>query len=153
MLCLLAVPLVAFTTGARPAAAANVTNTTIHVPASVQTNPCFPTDVVNLSGDIHVVIASTGSKNGGYHMADQLNSQLSGVSITTGTKYVNDENQGDTWTAVPPFPVIHTHTYDFLLLSQSNTPNYVLHMTMHTTVTANGVPTATVDNWYMDCQG
>ena len=48
---------------------------------------------------------------------------------------------------------MHTHTYDFLLVSQSGTNNYVLHMTMHETVNANGVPTATVDNFSMDCQG
>jgi hypothetical protein len=29
----------------------------------------------------------------------------------------------------------------------------VLHMTMHETIDANGVPTVVVDNFYMDCQG
>jgi len=43
----------------QPVLAENVTNTTIHVPASVQTNPCFPPDVINLSGDIHIVIITT----------------------------------------------------------------------------------------------
>jgi len=137
----------------RPAAAANVVNVTIHVPASVQTNPCFPTDVVNLSGDIHIVITTTADSSGGYHVVNQLNSQLSGASITTGTKYVNSENQGEDWYARPPFPAIDTHTYDFVLISQSNTDNYVLHMTMHETVNADGVPTATVDYFSMDCQG
>jgi hypothetical protein len=150
----LVVPALVAAAGFRqPALAANVTNTTIHVPASVQTNPCFPTDVVNLSGDIHIVITTTADSAGGYRVNNHLNSQLSGVSITTGTKYVNSENKDDEWYARPPFPVIHTHTYDFLLLSQSNTPNYVLHMTMHETVNANGVPTATVDKFSMDCQG
>jgi hypothetical protein len=150
----LAVPVLVVATGFhKPASAANVTNTTIHVPASVQTNPCFPTDVVNLSGDIHIVITTTADSAGGYRVNNHLNSQLSGVSITTGTKYVNSENKDDEWYARPPFPAVHTHTYDFLLLSQSNTPNYVLHMTMHETVNANGVPTATVDKFSMDCQG
>ena len=150
---LLAVPLAVLSLGVLPAAAANVVNTTIHVPASVQTNPCFPTDVVNLNGDIHIVITTTADSNGGYRVVNELNSELSGVSITTGTKYVNDESQSDKWYARPPFPAIHTHTYDFVLVSQSNTPNYVLHMTMHETVNAAGVPTATVDNFSMDCQG
>jgi hypothetical protein len=39
-------------------------------------------------------------------------------------RYVNSENQDDEWYARPPFPAVHTHTYDFLLLSQSSTPNY-----------------------------
>lgn len=150
----LAVPALVVAAGFhQPALAENVTNTTIHVPASVQTNPCFPTDVVNLSGDIHIVITTTADSAGGYRVNNHLNSQLSGVSITTGTKYVNSEDQDDEWYARPPFPAIHTHTYDFLLLSQSNTPNYVLHMTMHETVNANGIPTAVVDNFSMDCKG
>jgi hypothetical protein len=139
--------------GPAPADAANVVNVTFHVPANVQTNPCFPTDVVNLSGDIHVVITTTASRGGGYRVNNHLNSELSGVSITTGTKYVNSETQDDAWYARPPFPAVHTHTYEFLLVSQSGTQNYVLHMTMHETVDANGVPTATVDRFKMDCQG
>jgi hypothetical protein len=150
---LIAVPLAFLAFGVTPAQASNVVNATFHVPASVQTNPCFMTDVVNLSGDIHVVITTTAAGNGSYRLNNHLNSQLKGVSITTGTKYVNSENQEDESYVRPPYPTVHTHTYDFLLLSQSNTPNYVLHMTMHETVNANGVPTATVDNFSMDCQG
>jgi NMD protein affecting ribosome stability and mRNA decay len=150
---LLALPLAVLAIGVQPATAANVVNYTFHVPASVQTNPCYPVDVVNLSGDIHVVITTTTDGKGGYHVTNKLNSQLSGVSITTGTKYVNSEEKEDEWYARSPFPAIHTHTYDFLLVSQSNTANYVLHMTMHETVNAQGVPTATVDSFSMDCQG
>jgi len=136
-----------------PAAAANVVNVTFHVPASVVTNPCFPADVVNLNGDIHVVITATADKAGGYRTANHLNSELRGVSITSGTSYTNSEDKEDTWYARASFPAVHTQTYDFLLVSQSSTPNYVLHMTMHETVTANGVPTATVDKYSMDCTG
>ena len=149
---LVAIPLTVLSMGMQPAVAANVTNTTIHVPASVQCNPCFPGDILNLSGDIHIVITTTADSAGGYRVNKHLNSQLSGVSITTGTKYVNSENQEDEWYARPPFPTVHTHTYDFVLVSQSNTPNYVFHMTMHETVNAQGVPTATVNKFSMDCQ-
>jgi hypothetical protein len=150
---LLAIPLALLGIAAQPAAAANVVNVTIHVPANVLTNPCYSADVVNLSGDIHVVISTTADGRGGYHVKTHLNSQLSGVSITTGTKYVNSEDQEEEWYARAPFPAVHTHTWDFLLVSQSNTDNYVLHMTMHETVNAQGVPTATVDQFSMDCQG
>jgi hypothetical protein len=147
---------VAVAAAATPVAAAraeNVTNTTFHVPAQVEINPCFPADVVNLSGDVHVVITWGADRNGGYHVVNQLNSQLTGRSITSGTRYVNSENNGEEWYARPPFPAVHTHTYDFNLISQSGVGNYVVHMTMHETVTANGVPTATVDNWRVDCKG
>jgi hypothetical protein len=150
---LTAAAVVALQLFALPASAANTVNVTFHVPASVQTNPCFPTDVVNLSGDIHVVITTTTDSAGGYRTSNHLNSELRGVSITMGTKYTNSETKDETWYARPPFPSVHTHTYDFLLVSQSNTPDYVVHMTMHETVTAGGVPTATVDKYSMDCKG
>ena len=90
----------------------------------------------------------------GLPRCQRVSSKLKGVSITIGTKYANNAKQTDEWTAQPPFPATHTHTYDFLLISKSaNVPNYVLHMTMHETIDANGVPTVVVDNFYMDCQG
>lgn len=141
---------------ALPVAAARadiVVNSTVHVPAWVETNPCFPADVINLSGDIHVVITSTAAGSGDYRVAYHLNSRLSGVSITTGTRYVNSENVNDEWSARPPFPATHTRTYDSHLISQSGTDNYILHATMHETVTANDMLTATVDSWRMDCAG
>jgi phosphodiesterase/alkaline phosphatase D-like protein len=133
--------------------AETVVNVTFHTPAQVETNPCTPGDVVNLSGDIHVVIASTADNAGGYRMKTHLNSQLSGTSITTGTDYVHSENNEDEWYARPPFPYVHTTTYDFLLVSKSGTDNYLLRMTMHQTVDANGVPTAAVENFSMKCAG
>ena len=145
--------LVGLTIGAAPAWGGSVVNSTFHVPASVQTNPCFPADVLNLNGDIHVVITSTDDGAGGYHMNTSLNSQMSGVSITTGTRYVNSENQQEAWYAGAPFPTVHSSTYDFQLISQSATPNYVLHMQMHETVTANGVPAAAPDRFSMECKG
>jgi hypothetical protein len=136
-----------------PAASAEtVVNYTFHVPAQVEINPCFPADVVNLNGDIHVVMTTTASRSGSYRVNNHLNSQLNGVSITTGTQYVNSENKNDEW-YTGPLPAVHTQTYDFNLISQSGTDDYVLHMTMHTTVTANGVPAAVVDDYRMDCKG
>jgi hypothetical protein len=149
----LAVPLLVVTTGQRPAVAANVVNVTFHVPAQVEINPCTPGDIVNLSGDIHVVITTTVAAKGSYHVTNKLNSQLSGASILTGLKYTNSTESEEDWFARPPFPAVHTHTYDFDLISSTGFDNYVLHMTMHETVNANGVPTATVDNFSMDCKG
>jgi hypothetical protein len=139
--------------GVAPAQAAGVVNATIHVPANVTTNPCFPKDVVDLSGDFHVVITTTTDHRGGYHTTTSINSQLSGASITTRTKYVNSETQNEDWYGRAPFPAVHTEVHNFILVSNNGTPNYLLYVTMHTTVTAGGVPTAFVDNIRMDCQG
>ena len=137
----------------RPALARNVVNVTFRVPADVQINPCTPGDVINLHGVIHVVITTTSDGQGGYHVTNHLNSHLVGRSIVTGIRYTNSDTKDDEWYARPPFPVVHTTTYDFELISQSGGDNYVLHMTMHETVTANGVPTAVVDRFWVDCKG
>jgi hypothetical protein len=150
---LLTLPLLVLGLTSAPASAANVVNVTFHVPAQPTINPCFPGDVVNLSGDIHIVITSTANNGGGYHMTDSLNSTLSGASITTGTKYVNSENQNDTWDGQAPFPYTQHETHDFELLSQSGTPNYILHTVWRETVTADGTPTVVVESWSMGCKG
>ena len=153
MAAMLTLPILVLGFTSAPASAANEVNETIHVPANVQTNPCFPADVVNLSGDIHIVITSTANNGGGYHMTDSLNSTLSGASITTGTKYVNSENQNDTWDGQAPFPYTQHETHDFELLSQSGTPNYIMHTVWRETVAADGTPTVTVESWSLGCQG
>jgi len=135
------------------ARAENVVNYTFHVPAQVMTNPCAVTDVVNLNGDVHVVITATDDGNRGYHTMNHLNSHLSGRSITSGLRYTNLEEQDDEWYARPPAPSVHTHTYSFDLNSQTGVDNYVVKMTMHETVNATGIPTAVVDRWEMDCRG
>jgi hypothetical protein len=149
-LVLVAVPLTAWV--AQPALASNVVNATFHVPAMVETNPCFPTDVINLNGDIHIVITATADGRGSYRVKNHLNSHLSGTSITTGTNYVASETSNDTWRGDPPFPVVHTQTYTWVLVSQGRTPNYVLRMTMRETLDAGNVGDPTADGWSMDCQ-
>jgi hypothetical protein len=51
----------------KPALTETVVNYTFHVPANVQTNPCVVGEVVNLNGDIHIVIITTAS-GGGYRV-------------------------------------------------------------------------------------
>jgi hypothetical protein len=151
----LAVPLAGVMIGAGGASAQaeTVVNYTFHVPAQIETNPCFPGDVVNLNGDIHIVITSTADGSGGYHMNTSLNSQLTGTSITTQTDYVNQENKQTAWYAGVPFPTVYSSTYDFDLVSKAGTPNYVMRMQMHDTVTANGMSVPAVDHVWVDCRG
>jgi hypothetical protein len=62
--CALAAALVSLAVGgAGPAWGNDAVNVTFHVPAQGQTNPRFPAEVVNLNGDIHVVIATTTDRS------------------------------------------------------------------------------------------
>jgi hypothetical protein len=132
---------------------ATTVNTTIHVPASVATTPCVPGDFINLNGDIHIVQTATADVSGGFHVATDINSQFSGTSLVTGVGYVNAQTQEEDWYAGTPFPAVHTSIHDLELVSKSATANYVLRAELHQTVTAAGVPAATVDNFSMDCKG
>ena len=139
---------------AAPAADARlVVNYSLHNPAFVMVSPCVAEDVVNLNGNIHIVITTTEAESGSYRVNNHLNSHLTGYSITTTTRYLSSETRDEEWYARPPFPAVHTQTYDFNLISRSGADDYVLHVTMHETVNANGVPTATVDTIRMDCKG
>jgi hypothetical protein len=73
------------------ASAAKVVNYTFHTPAAVMVNPCAPGDVVNLNGNIHVVITTTSDGNRDYHVDNHLNRHLRGRSITTGLRYSRSE--------------------------------------------------------------
>jgi len=149
----LGMPLVGLVMGAAPAWGATTVNVTFHVPAQPTINRCFPGDIVTLNGAIHVVQPATADGAGGFHVTNSLNSQLTGTSITTGTGYVNSENKNDEWYARPPFSDVHTTVYDYDLISKSGTANYVMHMQMHQTVTANGMPSAAADRFWIDCRG
>jgi hypothetical protein len=153
---LLTMPLLVVGLTSAPASAAIVVNYTVHVPANVVTSPCSPGDVVNLNGNIHIVITTTADSGGGYHVVNTLNSQMRGVTIAPVppvVRYVSAEGQTDSWYTGVILPAVYTHTYDWTLVSQSGTPNYDVHMTIHETVNANGVPSAVVDNWSMECRG
>jgi len=136
----------------RPAAAETVV-TTIHVPAQVETNPCFPADVINLNAHITIVVNTTADGSGVTALST-CEQQAQGCQYHHRHQ-VREQRQADRRVdraaAVPGDP--HPHLRLPPDQQVSNVPNYVLHMTMHETIDPNGVPTVVVDNFYMDCQG
>ena len=138
---------------ATDAHAADIVNTTINVPAMV-VNGCAAGDLVALSGDLHVVISETADGSGGYHMQRTTNyDQLKGTSLVTGVSYTAQATSEDSWYAGAPFPTTHTHADQTEYLAQGSTDNFILRLRTHVTVTAAGVPTATVDDIRADCTG
>jgi hypothetical protein len=152
----LALPLLAVVTDLHrpaPAWAANVVNVTIRIPAQVEPNPCTPGDLVVLSGQLRILIAMTADGQGGYHVTQSADEKLAGASLVTKVKYVASKTEEWTWYAGTPFPAINTHTIDSELVSLADTDNFLAHVTLHTTVTATGVPTVTVDRVVLECNG
>jgi hypothetical protein len=136
-----------------PALASTVVNATIHTPADVQPNPCSPGDWVNLSGDIHIVINTTGNGRDGYQVKNHLNAHLSGASIITGTKFVGNENNNEQWSTGTSLPATHRDTYDFVLVSQGSAANLVLRTTVRETIDAAGDSDVAAERWSTICRG
>jgi hypothetical protein len=138
---------------ATPANAANTVNTTFHIPVDPLPNPCAPADIVNFSGDVHVVMTVTAAKAGGYSTTTHISTHLSGQSITTGTRYISDRTTEKTVHARPPYPVTFLTTETFTFVSQSGTDDFLMHLTMRQTIAPGGVPSVTADNFRMECKG
>lgn len=155
LLLLLAVALLAFTVVlARPTAADadELLNVTRDVPASVWGNPCTG-EPVNLSGRIHIVIYVRSDNQGGWHVTTHEDVELSGVGLVSGADYQASTTHDKDSYARAPFPYIETMTFNDEVLSQGAAENFVMHHDVHLTVTANGIPTATVDNLRVGCRG
>jgi len=128
--------------------------------STVTSNSSFPADsisvscagdIVNITGDMHVVSHVTLNSSGGRTVDLQTNTQevkgqgLSGASYTTNTilhDTFNEESSGTT---------VHTMTEEFLLIGQGQTANLIVKFTMHVTVNSNGEVTAAGDNFIIRC--
>jgi len=133
------------------ARAANTVNITMNVPADLQFNPCAG-ELVNLSGDLHLVMGVTEDRAGGYHVDRTTNlSQFKGVGLVSGVAYTASTTSDDSWYVGAPFPAIRTHGDNVEYLARGSTPNFVLHFRTHVTVTAKGTATAAVDQFYISC--
>ena len=135
------------------ASGGELVNVTLRIPAEVRPNPCTPADVVSLSGILHIIIYVRGDGQGGYHVTLLVDERLQGRSLTTSELYVASDVYDHSFYAGGPFPVTDTTTHSVELVSKGDSPNLLMGYTLHTTVTASGVPTATITNVRLDCQG
>ena len=96
---------------------------------------------------VHFIINSTGGVHFKFHSSDQ---GITGTGLTTGDKYqrtgaTNSEfnaKVGEQSTVVDSFNII----------GQGNGNNFLLHVTLHITVNANGTVTAEVFDFSVECK-
>ena len=96
---------------------------------------------------VHFIINSTGGVHFKFHSSDQ---GITGTGLTTGDKYhrtgaTNSEfnaKVGEQSTVVDSFNII----------GQGNGNNFLLHVTLHITVNANGTMTAEVFDFRVECK-
>ena len=144
---------VSSTASARTAPDNKPVNVTIKIPADVRPNPCSPGDVIVLSGRLHILIFTREDGAGGYHVTNQVQLHGAGSSLVTNVRYRGHDQDSHSFHAGAPFPVTDTMTYSTGLHGAGPTDDFVMHVTVHTTVNANGDATATPSNVRLECVG
>jgi hypothetical protein len=106
---------------------------------------------VHLTGKLHHLVHFIINSTGGVHFKFQSSDQgITGTGLTTGDKYhrtgaTNSEfnaKVGEETTVVDSFQVI----------GQGNGNNFLVHVTLHITVNANGTVTAEVFDFSVECK-
>ncbi len=109
-------------------------------------------EAVAVTGKLHITLSQTTSKSGNEHGTMITSFQGSGVGLTTGSLYSSLDRSTDEFT-------YSRATYEFtkgkqyLFVSRGGTQNFLLHVTIHVTVTHQGILAAYVDNIYFSCRG
>jgi hypothetical protein len=112
-------------------------------------------EIVLLGGDLHILFTTTVSPSGRLTLTSQFQPQgVSGKGMSTGDKY---QGTGVTRTSldvdtVDGFPYVFTYVNNFRIIGQGPGNNSTVHMTIHTTINADGTVTATVDNTKVECK-
>jgi len=97
-------------------------------------DPCNPPETVVLTGTIHNVGPVTQDDEGTVTMTYHLNSHFDGVGLTTGHKYVLNEEQNTRTTFVADVPDRIWMTSSYKLVNQTTAENFELIIVFRETV-------------------
>jgi hypothetical protein len=149
--CLLHLLLTACLTSALNAAVTTDVKVPVNIPVFIPCAAGGTGELVVLQGDLHVLLRFTVSTSGNIHAAMHFQPQgISGVGQTTGDKY---QGTGVTQTEVNlTVGTEETMVNNFRIIGQGNGNNFLLHETFHITINANGMVTAFLDNFSVDCR-
>jgi hypothetical protein len=128
--------------------AAGTINYTLPI-TSALSNPCVPENV-QFSGTFHYMVSTTFDRSGSLHLGVHVNGQdVSGVGQTTGAQYripVAEEEQ-------EILQQEGTLIERVKAVSQGSAPNFVVILTEHATVDANGNITSFHVDFDTACHG
>jgi hypothetical protein len=106
-------------------------------------------DVINLSGNLHFLFDDSD----GVHQKFQTNYQgITGTSQTTGQKYLGTGVSTTIFASKVGRTFTNTLEDSFHLIGQGTSTNLLVHSSLHVTVNANGVQSAFVDNFSIECK-
>jgi hypothetical protein len=108
-------------------------------------------ELVELTGPLHIMLAITTDSSGGFHVVSHTQPQgISGVGLTTGLKYNATGETDETLNVTAG--VTDTIVNNFKIIGQGPGNNFLIHENTHITINANGIATASVDNFSNRCQ-
>ncbi len=108
---------------------------------------------VHLAGDLHILLSLTGKDSTRVSAKAHYQPQgLSGVAAD-GTKYQATGVTQDMFEVnFVNGQATHTYVNNFRLIGQGPGNNFLVHENIHLTINANGIVTASVDNFKIDCK-
>jgi hypothetical protein len=128
---------------------------TINVPAMPVDNLCNG-DVVNLSGDMHIVTTTTPTSNGGYTVRSSATAKnLQGERIApppTIGYHGDDVTNTYSYYAPPPYPATHEVVHWTKLIPEGKAPIMYLVVVLRETTTADGTTVPVFERAYLVCK-
>jgi hypothetical protein len=131
-----------------PVSAGVVSNTIIPIPPNAALfDPCT-SEMVHVTGTIHLVTVLTADVAGGTHTEMHFNVQgVSGVGLTTGTRYRGIHTETHSTNTNGGVSSEFTTRIDIKLISEGASSNLTIRDALvHVTVSATGDVTATIDH-------
>ena len=141
---------------ALPAKAEVIANVVIPFSATVSVdcdNDGTPEDLVELSGDIHVLITETTNDNVTTAKVQFVPRNVTGTGLITGETYRGVGLTTQTSTQVSDGPLVFTFVNNFYIIGQAGGYRYLVHETFHVTVDADGNVIVQHDNAFITCPG
>jgi hypothetical protein len=132
-------------------AKADTTTTNLQLPLEATlVNPCTG-ELIAFSGTIHFLIHATATPSGNFHTTVHQNLQnVSGTGEQSGDTF--HLQLGSTQVLTVAAGVETTTIQNIRVIGPGPDNNFNLHQTMHLTVNANGMATATVEHLSTSCQ-
>ena len=142
-----------------PVALAKATTVTTNIKVPVEILVFIPCalggtgEVVELSGNLHLLTHVTTDNNGGMHVEMHAQPQgISGIGMDSGDKYQATGVTRGHINTQGPAPFESTFVNNFRIIVQGRGNNFLVHQVIHVTINANGDVTADIDKMSVDCK-
>jgi hypothetical protein len=116
-------------------------------------NDGTPEDVVELSGDLHVLVTATTNDNVTTMKVQFVPRNITGTGLITGAAYRGVGLTTQTSTQVSDGPQVFTFVNNFYIIGQAGGYRYLAHETSHVTVDADGNVIVDHDSVFVTCPG